>query len=346
MPQATAKLALQMHKQFSMEVAPEDEEVISVIQALDRDVTEEVFRERYISVRRLDGVPADQASDGWTEKVWPRVLSRSYDGVSLGDTYSRSLVWQVFMFRLVQIAKLSLPLLTIGLTVSIWLASSGIRSGNYLPTLQVVTLAGFLFTALIFANITYGFSVVQWLAPSKTLLNRITDEGLKRRLVETMGPYVGKRLWPVKVTFGERYTRLVGNYFIRLAGAILLFYSAATLCILLICAAFAALGSGGSGREWYYHMAVALVAIPGTIFLASCVAFLILRMAGSMMAVVTAAIILAVTPPMLTFLLTGKSPGKGAVTSSILAGLTGAMATALADRTMDHVQRTRHAARS
>lgn len=337
--QAMGRLALQMHKQFSMEVAPEDEKVVSAIRNLDRDILEAQLRAKYLCVRQMDGVLADQASREWTEKQWPRVLSRSYRGVTLGDTYSKSLVWQVFMYKVVLIVRVTMPLLSIGLALSIWLAARGIRAENYLPTLQVVALSGFLFAAIVFANVTYGFAFVQWQEPSKAVLSSLTDEGFKKHLVESVAPYVGKRLWPVKVTFGERYSRLVGNFFIRAAGPALSFYLASTLCILLICAMVGTIGSSGTDSEWYYHMAVALVAIPGIMFLSIYVAFLVLRMAGSLGAIVAAALILAVAPPMLTFLFTGERPGKGAVTSSIIAGVAGALATALADRTKERVQR-------
>jgi Transposase len=340
-PEAVFRLAMQMHKQFSVKAAPEDEEVISNIQSLDRDYTESVFRAKYISERQSDGVQADQASREWKEIQWKRVLSRSYDGVSLEDTYSKSLVWQVFIPRLTSIGQRIGPLISVGLIVSIWLFARGIRTENYLPALQVVLLAGFLVTTIVFANVTYGFSFVQWQTPSKDVVSRLTDETLRSRVAEYAARYSGQRFWPAKVTFGERYAQLVSSYFTRSAGAILSFYAAATLCILLICAAVDALGSGPESY-WYYHMAVALVVIPGLLFLAIYGAFVILRTAGSLTGVVIAALILAVAPLILTFVFTGKSPGKGDLTTSIVAGLAGALATAVADRTKDRVQRAKH----
>jgi hypothetical protein len=338
-PEVSLRLVMQMDKQFSMEVAPEEKEMISSIQALNLEVSETILRAKYISERKLDGITVDHANREWTETQWPRILSYSYDGVSLEDTYSNSLVWQVFFPRISQILRRVMPLVVIGLTVGIWLFAREIRTGDYLLTLQVVLLTGFLLTTVVFVNITYGFSFVQWTV-SKASLNTIPDKELRSRVAAA--PWVGKRFWPVKVTFGDRYTPLVGNYFVRRAVAPLCYWTVALLCVLLICAAVGTIGSGGPQSEWYYHMAVALVAIPALIFLAIYVSFVILRTAGGLTAIVTAALILAITPPMLTFLFTGQRPGKGAVSTSLIAGLAGALATAIADRTKDRVQRSRH----
>ena len=338
-PEVNLKLMIQMCKQFSMEAAPEDKEMISAIQALDLGITEAVFRAKYVSERKLDGVAADHANREWTEKQWPRILSHSYEGGSLEDTYSNSLVWQVFYPRISPILRRVIPLVVIGITAGIWLFVREIRTGDYLLTLQVILLTGFLFTTVVFVNITYGFSLVQWQAPSKAVLNTIPDEKLRSHAAEA--PWVGKTFRPVKVTFGDRYTPLVGNYFVRRAAAPLCYWTVALLCLLLTCAAVGTIGTGGPGSEWYYRTAVALIAIPALIFLAIYVSFVILRMAGSLTAVVTAALVLAITPPMLTFLFTGQRPGKGVVSTSIIAGLAGALATAIADRTKDRVQRSR-----
>jgi hypothetical protein len=334
------RLVMQMHKQFSMEVAPEEKETISSIRALNLEISEAVLRAKYTRERELDGVTVDHANREWTETQWPRILSYSCDGVSLEDTYSNSLVWQVFFPRISQILRRVMPLIFIGLTVGIWLFAREIRAGDYLLTLQLVLLTGFLLTAIVFANITYGLSFVQWTAPNNASLNAIPDKELRSRVAAA--PWIGKRFWPVKVTFGNRYTPLVGNYFARRAVAPLCYWTVALLCVLLICAAVGTIGSGGPESEWYYHMAVALVAIPALIFLAIYVSFVILRMAGGLTAIVTAALILAITPPMLTFLFTGQQPGKGAVSTSLIAGLAGALATAIADRTKDRVERSRH----
>jgi transposase-like protein len=340
LPQSSFRLAMQMCEQFSIEFAPEDREAISRVQQVSRDADEYLLRTEYIKLRKSDGFPVDQAIQEWREKQWERILSRTYQGVSMRDSYSNSLVWQVFMYRLPGIGRRVGPLIAAGFLVSIWFFTrGGIRSVSYLPALDTVVLTGFLVTGVIFANVTYGFAFIQWEGPSDAKLLAVADAELKSRIAEVNASYAGKVFWPVKVSFGKRYTRLVSNYFIRAIATPLAFFAAASLSALLLCAAFGILGSHGPGSQWYYYVAAAVVAIPALMLLTIYLAFTILQAAGSLVSMTIATLILAATPLIVASAISGQPPGKAAVVSSIIAGAAGALATTFADRVKERVQR-------
>lgn len=337
------QLALAMSKQFSIEMTSQDAELFSALRRLDLKFTEMVFRKTYLRERKLDGVETDQAESEWP-KQWDKMLSRSHDEVSLEKSISDSMVWQVFMNGLNNISPMLIPLAALGMAVSVWLFAQGLTKVNYLPSTQIGLLFGFALAALIFANLTRGFSPVEILDPQEKW-KELSVQDLAASLINQqefrqIEPHIGKRFWPTRVAFGDRYVKLIRNHYVKILAPLLLFYAAISLGILLVSAGVGTLGSRGASAGWYYHMAVAIVAIPCIIILAMYLSFAVLQTAEGLIALLTGAIILGAVPPILGLLFTGKPQGEGIIISSLVAGVAGALSTALADGTRKRVQRS------
>jgi hypothetical protein len=338
-----------MCTQFTMDIAPEDATAFAILQRHARENFESRYKARYVHQRELDGVGEDQAESEWPEQ-WDRLQSRSFGGVSFGQSLSGSLVWQSLLPALRFVIPIISPMAALGVAITVWLFGRGLGQMNYLPAIQVAILFGFALSALIFTNLTHKFSPLMirdpgdaWKNSSKTMsMDELVDTFLnldKQR--DELSPYIGKFLYPTRVAFGDRYVKLIRNLTVRTIGVSLIFYAVVSLVILAASAAVEAVASGESSVDWYCHMALALVTIPCMIVLAVYLSFLILQSAGGLTAIVSAAIILSATPLILGLLFTGEPQGKDVVVPSVIAGVAGALATALADRTRKRVQRSK-----
>jgi hypothetical protein len=264
--------------------------------------------------------------DVWRDKI----LDHSANGRTVRQTFEEWIAWSAVMSRmtstLLMVALLAGPYSL----VMVWLATRAVdQDGAPLAFAQFGLLGSFVIALIIYMNHLYLLDEIK--ISSKL-------DGVPEELRDTVKEWTARapnRLLRPRVEFGRSFVSAIRNFYCRIL-AIAAGWNVVSIVVLLALTCPVGLLTSNQSIESLLSYASDVgryvLLIPVGMVLGSWFGFEILRNVRRFVTLFVAGIVLALLPPLMTWIFTGRLPdGEVALISSVITGLISAAATALAE---------------
>lgn len=286
----------------------EDDEYIKSFNQLDAEITEYLLKSNYVRLVDND----DSLSDGDIESRWKAVWEDQILNVGKGGLTTRdyladdNLASRVIPGILSQSAQVIGPFINVFQLIMIY---SLIRYLNgetqLLVTIQTGVFLTFILTILWFIFHAFQVSEIQLFVNYDNLPAEI-----KEKFAGKAKSFIGRKLYPLKITLTNRYYALVRGYTLRQI-LITLVNSALGLVMIGLILGFEVLRNSADREAifaWYQQLAIGMLIIPVFFYIGFYLISVLIQNFRQVLLVLITGLLTAALPFIFNYLVTGNFP--------------------------------------
>jgi hypothetical protein len=330
LPERLLRTTIRASGGLSFRLSEDDEAVMKGFSQLGKRVDEVIIKESFLEHERREspGLSDEELEASWAD-VWEHELLEYPVGDSrLRDGYEApSYAVGIIPLRLVQVGMLLGPIILASQFLLGFLCYRALTgSTSWVTVLQVTLAISFLLTAIVYLNHLKSLQVITVLEVAPALREKLPED-----MLEEADRLAGEEIFPRRIVFTPDYVSTIRNHFGRSIGVVTAFNATVQLgaVALAFVLALAASASYGSIARDYAELALALAAIPLAMVVAYFLASLLVQHLRSTLAIVAGAIVTALLPIGLEYLLSGEvSTSTRTIVASAVTGVAGAVAAA------------------
>jgi hypothetical protein len=332
------RFVLRSHAGMELRFNDAEAAIVNEADEIGRDVSLVLMRANYdAAVERGDIDPSefDYAA------AEAEMLNREVNGTTARETIEQSLrSWGLGVPRIETTSSLVFPLIAIySVVVAFLVVRAAFSQGTpaVLLAAQVALLGSFVVGFVIYANYVFAYAEIilapEWIREREAQLMRSTavpDELRERQ--EAFNAEHGDRVLRPQIVYGPPYVRAVRDFFAPPLVKVAAVNGCVFLVACLVALAADALVGEGFSTDPYIRIVAGLALVPVALLAGLMLAFGVLQNISRFASLFVASAVLAVLPPLLTFLIQGKlADPQVTLTASVITGVIGAAATAAAE---------------